>query len=118
MPIESSVNGLPFGAIDDRAGLHGARRERHVGGDDDVAFARARSAIQSSASSMPAATTTRSMNGSRGTAIGLLLTTTTLSAVALGDAIDLLLHRAGVGVDVDRDGGEVAAVIGVASKQP
>ena len=35
----------------------------------------ARSAIQLSAASIPAATTTRSIMGSRGTAIGLLLTT-------------------------------------------
>jgi hypothetical protein len=39
----------------------------------------ARSAIQSSATSMPPGTTTRSIHGTRGTAIGLLLTTNTLS---------------------------------------
>ena len=41
--------------------------------------------------------------------MGLLLTTKTLSAntlerMSLGDAIHFLLHRAGVGVDVEGDG--------------
>jgi hypothetical protein len=49
---------------------------------------------------------TRSIISSRGTAMGLLLPTRTLrlvafERVALGDAVDLLHYRAGVGVDVE-----------------
>ena len=82
MPIESSVKALPFGAMTSAP----AFTQRLASGTSAVMTMSpraARSAIQLSASSMPAPTTTRSIIGSRGTAIGLLLTTKTLSAVPL-----------------------------------
>ena len=99
---KSSSNGLPFGAMT-AAPAFTPRLASGISAVTTMSPAPARSAIQSSAASMPAPTTTRSIHGSRGTAIGLLLTTRTLQPVPLGHAIDLLLHRAGVGVDIDRD---------------
>ena len=99
--MEFSENGLPFGAIA-TAPAFTARAASGMSCVTTMAPCAARSAIQSSAASMPAATTTRSISGSRGTAIGLLLHDIDLEAMPLGDAIDFLLHRAGVGVDIDR----------------
>ena len=61
------------------------------------------SAIQSSAASNSSDTTTRSISGWSGTRRQLLLTTRHRHFAAPGDLVDLVLHRAGVGVDQDLD---------------
>ena len=77
MPIEFSSNGRPFGVIT----LAPAFTQRLASGTSVVtttSLAPARSAIQSSATSGPAGTTTRAIIGSFGIAIGLFDTTWTM----------------------------------------
>ena len=69
MPIESAVKTRPFGAMAS-APAFTARLASGTSAVITIAPAPARSAIQLSASSMPAPTTTRSIISSRGTAIG------------------------------------------------
>ncbi len=91
------------GCEDGRSSLHAAAGQGNIGGDDDGAGTR-RSAIQLSASSGPAGTATRSISGCCGTRMKLLATTETGKLVPLRDAVNLVLHRAGIGVDINTDG--------------
>jgi hypothetical protein len=78
IPTESSVNGRPVGPIT----VAPAFTQRLASGMSAVtttAPRRACAAIQSSAASKPAPTTTRSIRGSRGTARKLFETTKTLA---------------------------------------
>ena len=104
MPIDSSVNGLPFGAITCGARLHAAARQRDVGGDHDVAGARALGdPVVGGVGPAPAAT--RSISGSLRHADEAVGDDGDRQPVARRDAIDLVLHRTGVGIDIDADGG-------------
>ena len=76
MPIDCSVNGLPFGAITSAPAL----TQRLASGMSDVMTISplpARSAIQSSAASMPEPAAMRSISGSCGTRMKLPATTLT-----------------------------------------
>ncbi len=78
MPIELSLKRFPFGAMTSAPNF----THRLASGMSDVttiAPGPARSAIQSSAASVPAPTTTRSISAARGTTIGLFATTKTIS---------------------------------------
>ena len=101
--MELSENGLPFGAIATRAGLHGARGERNVLRDDDGALGGALGdpvvGRVHAGGDDDALDQRIARNRDRAVADDI-----DLQAVPFGDAIDFLLHRAGVGVDVDRDG--------------
>ena len=61
----------------------------------------ARSAIQSSAASIPEPAAMRSISGSCGTRMNWPATTLTGSAMPGRDAVNLVLDRAGIGVDID-----------------
>src|SRR5271165_5728504 len=78
MPIALSLKRLPLGAMTSAPDL----TQRLATGMSEVttiALGPARSAIQSSAALGPAPTTTRSISGARGIAIGLFATTKTVS---------------------------------------
>ena len=61
-------------------------------------------AIESSAASIPAPAATRSIKGSCGTPDEIAGDHADGHAMAEGDAVDLVLDRAGVGVDIDAGG--------------
>jgi hypothetical protein len=69
--------------------------------DDDIAPVAARSAIQLSAASKLSLTTTSSTLDARHAEVGIA-DDIDFKAVALGYPVDLVLDRAGVGIDVDR----------------
>ena len=98
MPIELSLKRLPVGAITSAPSLT-QRLAKGMSEVTTIAPGPARSAIQSSAASAPAPTTTRSMSLALGTWIGLLATTNTCEAVAGRYPIGLVFHGTGVGVD-------------------
>ena len=120
MPIESAVKRLPFGAITSAPALT-ARLASGTSAVMTISPAPARSAIQLSASSMPAPTDDPlTISHARGTAIGAVaddehLQRRALARMALGDAIHLLLHRAGIGVDVE---GDRALIVSGKSSRP
>ena len=76
LPIELVVNGLPLGASTVAPAFRQRSASRMSAVTQTVPGV-ARSAIQSSAASKPALTTSRAINACCGTRIGLLLTTTT-----------------------------------------
>ena len=103
MPIDCSVNGLPFGAITSAPAL----TQRLASGISEVMTISpwpARSAIQSSAASIPEPAAIRSISGSCGTRMKLAGDHADRQAVAGGDAVDFVFDRAGVGVDIDAGG--------------
>ncbi len=84
------MNGLPFGAITSAP----AFTQRLASGMSEVMTISpgpARSAIQSSAASMPEPAAMRSISGSCGTRMKLPATTLTGKAVPGGDAVDFVL---------------------------
>ena len=102
MPIESSVKGFAGRADHRRAVAHAARRQRDIGGDDDVAFARAlgdpivgdvRPFRHDHPFDQVAA---RHVHEGVGDHIDL-------ERVALGHPVDLRFDRTGVGIDEEAD---------------
>ena len=107
-PMESLVKARPFGAITSAPDL----TQRLASGTSAVMTMSprpARSAIQLSASSMPGADDDAldkpiARHRDRAVADDEDLERHALERVPLGNAIHLLLHRAGIGVDVEGDG--------------
>ena len=104
MPIASSVKTRPSGAIDGGARLHAAAGQRNVGGDDNRA--------RPGAGGDPVVGGVRRRAGGDALNPGIvghadeaLRHDAHRKPVAGGDAIHLLLHRAGIGIDIDANGG-------------
>ena len=101
--MPASVNGLPVGPIDARAGLQAARGQRDVGGDDDVALA--------GTLGDPVVGGVRAVGDDHaldqrplGQAHQAVRHEVDDEPVPLGHAHGLVLHGAGVGVDVEGGG--------------
>jgi hypothetical protein len=92
----------------DRAFLHAAARQGHVGGDDDVAAAGAFCnpvvGLIHAAADHDALHYLISRDRNRAVADDEDFERRALERMPLGHAIHLLLHRAGIGVDVNGDG--------------
>ncbi len=113
MPIDCSVNGLPFGAITSAPAFTQRLAKRNIGGDDDIAFAGAlgdpvvggvhpgtrRDALDQRILRHPDEIARDHADG---------------QAVARGDAVDFVFDRAGVGVDIDAGGcSNLASSVGI-----
>ena len=109
MPIDCSVNGLPFGAITSAACLHAAARQRDIRGNDDIALAGAlRNPVVGGIHS-----------GTRRDALDQRILRhpdeipcdhADRQPMAGSDAVDLVLDRAGVGVDIDAGGVQLGVI--------
>ncbi len=90
-----------------RACFHAAARQRHVGGDDDIAGARAFGdpvvRFVHAGADHHALDHLIARHRDRAVADDKDLEINALERMPLGDAIQLLLHRAGIGVDVEGD---------------
>ena len=107
MPIDSSVKRLAVRRDDLGAGFHAAARQRHVRGDDDVAAPGALGdpvvRLVHAGADDDALDKRIARHRDRAVADDEDFERSALERMALGDAINLLLHRAGVGVDVEGD---------------
>lgn len=104
LPIELVVKGLPVGERT-RAPAFRARSARRMSAVITIAPGADCSAIQSSAASKASLTTSAAEQGVLGHAEVLVADHDHGDLVAEGDLVDLLLHRAGIGVDEDAGDG-------------
>ena len=102
-PIEAAVNGLPFGASTAEAPAFRQRSASRMSPVTTTAPGPARPAIQSSAASNASDDGHPLDQGMLRHAQPLIADDADRHVVPPGDLVDLLLHRAGVGIDEDDD---------------